>query len=94
MPEETKGSCTEEFKVAGEEVMDKIKELLHEGSVRHIVIKDETGKIVTEIPLAAGVLGVLLLPVIATVTALIVVASNYTIVVTRDADPTPTPEGH
>ena len=86
---DSKETYTEEFKVAADNLVDEIKKLVHEGTVRQIVIKDEFGNVKYEIPLAAGVVGVLLLPVFAAVAGLAVIASNYTIAVTREKDPEP-----
>ena len=48
---------TEEIKVAGEELVAKIKELVHEGNVRRIAIKNEEGKVIVEFPLTLGIVG-------------------------------------
>ena len=79
-PEKTK---TEEFKVTGEGLIAKIKELLHEGNIRRIIIKDEKGNTYIEIPLSVGIVGVLLLPVWAAIGAIAALAANFTIVVER-----------
>jgi hypothetical protein len=68
-------SWTEEFTVAGEDLMAKVKELVHETSVRRIVIRNEAKRINFEFPLALGVVGIALLPVwsaIALIAALVV----------------------
>ena len=51
---------TEEFRVEGEKLIAKVKELLHEGNIRRIIIKDKEGKTVMEIPMTLGVVGVLI----------------------------------
>ena len=51
-------SRTEEFTLRGEAVIAKIKELVHEGNIRRITIKDESGQTLIEIPLTLGVVGV------------------------------------
>jgi hypothetical protein len=71
----------EEYKVKGEELLGKIKEIVHEGNIRRIIIKDEEGKTVVEIPLTLGVIGALLLPTLAAVGAIAALAANYTLVV-------------
>ena len=48
---------TEEFRVEGEKLIAKIKELIHEGTIRRIIIKDKEGKTVMEIPMTFGVVG-------------------------------------
>jgi len=89
-------SFTEEFKVSGEAVVSKIKELVREGNVRRIIIKNEEGSTLIEIPLTIGVIGTVLLPVWAAIGAIAALAANLTIAVERrgagkpqPADPTP-----
>jgi len=78
-----------EFRVRGEEMLKKVKDIVHEGNVRKIIIKDEKGSTYLEIPLSFGVVGALFLPVLAAVGALAALASNFTIEVVRrdDAEP-------
>jgi len=78
-----KKTRTEEFKVKGEEVVTFLKKLMHEGNIRRIIIKNEEGKTLIEIPLTIGVIGTLLLPVWAAVGAIAALAANLTIVVER-----------
>jgi hypothetical protein len=73
----------EELSITGDELMAKIRELVHEGDVRRIIIKNEDGKVLIEIPLTIGVVGALLLPVAAAVGAIAALASRCTIVVER-----------
>ena len=61
---------TEEFKLDGGKVLDKIKELIHEGNIRRVIIKDREGKAVMEIPMTLGVMGVLIAPQLAALGAL------------------------
>jgi hypothetical protein len=88
MTEEKKEGKTkfEEFRVTGGEILDKIKEILHEGNVRRIILKDEKGKTFLEIPLTVGVVGALVAPVLAAVGAVAALASNLTIVVEKIED--------
>ena len=74
---------TEEFKLDGGKVLDKIKELIHEGNVRRITLKNEEGKILIEIPLTLGLVGAALLPVFAAVGALAAVATRMVIAVEK-----------
>lgn len=74
---------TEEFRVSGEEVLAKVKELVHEGNVRRIMIRNEKGETVVEFPLTVGVVGVLLLPMWAAIGAVAALLTNCTIVVER-----------
>jgi Domain of unknown function (DUF4342) len=74
---------TEEFKLSGDSVLAKIQELVHEGNVRRIIIKNEQGHTVAEFPLTAGVVGALLIPMWAALGAIIALAADYTIIVER-----------
>lgn len=83
----------EEFEVTGDVVIAKIKELLHEGNVRRITLKNEEGKTLIEIPLTVGVVGMVLLPVWAAIGAIAALAANLTIVVEKvEKIPAPTAE--
>jgi len=73
----------EEFQVTGDAVVSKIKELVHEGNIRRITIKNEEGKTLIEIPLTLGVVGAALLPVWAAISAIAVLVANLTIVVEK-----------
>ncbi len=77
------GYRTEEFKVSGEELLRKIKELVHEGNIRRIVIKNKDGGTFMEIPLSVGVVGVLLAPTLAAVGAIAALVSEATLVVEK-----------
>lgn len=74
---------TEEFRVEGEKVVSKIKEILHEGNIRRISLKDKDGRILIEIPLTIGVVGAILLPVWAAIGAIAALAAEMTIVVEK-----------
>ena len=74
---------TEEFQVNGEELIGKIKELLHEGNIRRVTIRNEEGKDLIEIPLTWGVVGALLLPVWAAIGAIAALVTDCTIVVEK-----------
>ena len=76
---------TEEFRVNGEELLAKIKELVHEGSIRRIVFKNKDGGTFMELPLAVGVVGALLAPTLAAVGAIAALVSQATVVVENDA---------
>lgn len=73
----------EEFKVKGDELLAKIRQLIHNGNVSRIIIKDETGKVYLEIPVTIGVIGALFAPVLAAIGALAALAANFTIEVVR-----------
>lgn len=74
---------TEEFKLEGGKILDKIKELIHQGNIRRITLKNEEGKTLLEIPLTVGVVGAALLPVFAAVGALAAVVTRMVIVIER-----------
>jgi len=63
-------SATNEFKVKGEELLQKIKQLIREGNVSRIIIKDDDGRTFLEIPVTIGVVGAIFAPVLAAVGAL------------------------
>ncbi len=71
----------EEFKVSGEALVDKIKELAHEGNIRRIIIKDKSDRSLIDIPLTFGVIGALLAPQLAAIGAIAALVTNATIVV-------------
>jgi hypothetical protein len=74
----------EEFRVNGEAVVGKVKEIIHEGNIRRITIKNDKGDTLIEIPLTVGVVGVILLPVWAALGALAALVANLTIVVEKE----------
>lgn len=74
---------TDEFKLTGEDVIAQVKQLVHEGNVRRIILRNEAGHTVAEFPLTIGVFGAVLLPVWAALGAIAALASNLTIVVER-----------
>jgi len=75
---------TEEFKFDGDALMGKIKELLHEGNIRRIIIKNEEGKTLIDIPLTMGVVGALLAPQLAAIGAIAALVTHGTIVVEKE----------
>lgn len=74
---------TEEFKVDGEKLVAKIKELIHEGNIRKVIIKDKDGKTIIEIPLTWGVVGVLLAPQLAAIGTIAALLTEATIAVEK-----------
>ena len=74
---------TEEFRVSGEELLGRIKGLVHEGNIRRIVIKNKDGGTVMEIPLTIGVVGALLVPTLAAVGAIAALVTEATVVVEK-----------
>lgn len=81
--EQTEKVRREEYEVTGEQVVAKIKELIHEGNIRRITLKNEEGKTLIEIPMTVGVVGAVLLPVWAAIGAIAALAANLTIVIEK-----------
>jgi CBS domain-containing protein len=77
---------TEEFQVSGDMLVDKIKELVHEGNIRRVIIKDGEGKTLIDIPLTLGVVGALVAPQLAALGAIAAMVTHGTIVVERVED--------
>lgn len=75
---------TEEFKLEGEKVLAKIKELIHEGNIRRVIIKDKDGKPLMEIPMTFGVVGMLIAPQLAAIGAIAALLTEATIVVEKN----------
>jgi len=74
---------TEEFRVSGEGLLAKCKELVHEGNVRRLTIKNEEGKTLIDIPLMLGVVGAVLAPQLAAIGAIAALVTDCTIIVER-----------
>ncbi|HAF62213.1 MAG TPA: hypothetical protein DCK95_07800 [Anaerolineaceae bacterium] len=75
---------TEEFRVNGDEILTKIKELVREGNIRRIIIKNEEGKPLIDIPLTVGVVGTIIAPQLAAIGAIASLLTHGTIVIERD----------
>jgi|TARA_Y100000310_G_C20187994_1_gene581205 uncharacterized membrane protein YvbJ len=73
----------EKFEVAGEDLVEKVKSLLHEANVRRIIIKNQEGKTVFEVPCSIGVISAVLVPILAALGAIAALAMSYTIIVER-----------
>jgi hypothetical protein len=74
---------TEEFQINGEEVIAKLKELMREGNIRRITIKNEEGRSLIDIPLTFGLVGVLLAPQLAAIGAIAALVSKCTLVIEK-----------
>ena len=77
---------TSEYKVRGDNLVAKIKEILHEGNVRRIIIKNDDGKTLLEIPLTIGLVGAMFAPVWAALGALAALAADLRIVVEKKVE--------
>jgi hypothetical protein len=73
----------EQFRVTGDAVVATIKDLVHEGNIRRITLKNDEGKVLFEIPLTVGVVGAILFPVWAAIGAVAALAANLIIVVEK-----------
>lgn len=80
----TRTRKTETFKVNGEQLLAKVKELIKEGNIRRIIIKDKNGKVIVEFPLTIGVVGTLIAPVLAAIGAIAALISECEIVVEKE----------
>ena len=80
---EEKEARTEEFAVNGERLVATVKELVHQGNIRRITVKNKEGKSLIEIPLTFGVVGALLLPTLAALGAIAALVTECRIVVER-----------
>jgi hypothetical protein len=74
----------EEIKVSGSKLKEKLKELIREGNVRRIVLRNPEGRTLLDMPITAGLAGAALLPFWAAVGAVVALAKDYTIGVERD----------
>ena len=75
---------TEEFKVKGEDLLQKVKQLIAEGNVRKITLKDKDGKVIATFPLTFGIVGAVLAPALAAIGAIAALVTECTISVERD----------
>ena len=73
----------ESFKVSGDEILSKVKEIIKEGNASRIIIKNDKEEVIMEFPLTVGAIGVVLAPVFAAVGTLTALATNCTIVVEK-----------
>ena len=74
----------EEVKVTGGKLKAKLKELIREGNVRRVIIRNPKGRVLLDMPLNAGVAGAVLLPFWIAVGAIVALAKDFTIMVERD----------
>ncbi|MFX0089308.1 MAG: DUF4342 domain-containing protein [Promethearchaeota archaeon] len=78
-----KSHWEEEYPVSSDGLIEKVKKLIHEGNVRRILVKNEEGKILLEIPVTIGIIGVILAPWLAALGVIAAIASKCTVVVER-----------
>lgn len=73
----------EEIKVLGSELVDKVKELIHEGNVSRIIIKNEAGQTIVEMPVTIAALGAVFAPLVAVASAIATLVTKCTVVVEK-----------
>ena len=73
----------EEYTVSGGDLVDRVRELLHEGNVTRVIVKDEGGKVLLEIPVTVGVVGVVIAPWLVALGVIAALVTNCKIVVER-----------
>ena len=73
----------EEIKVAGRDLVDKVKQLIHEGTIHRLIIKNEQGHTLIEVPITVAAIGAIAAPVLAAVGAIAAMVTNCTIIVER-----------
>ena len=73
----------EEFAISGEKLVSTVKELVRQGNIRRVTIKNKEGKTLVEIPLTFGVVGAVLLPTLAAIGAIAALVTECTIVVEK-----------
>ncbi|MCW4016035.1 MAG: DUF4342 domain-containing protein [Candidatus Bathyarchaeota archaeon] len=74
---------TEEYSVDSDNLIERVKELLHEGNVTRIIVKNEKGEILLEIPATVGVIGIVIVPWLAALGAIAAIATKCKIVVEK-----------
>jgi uncharacterized OB-fold protein len=74
---------SEEYTVSGSNLVDRVRELLHEGNVTRVIVKDMAGKTLLEIPVTIGIVGVVLAPWLAALGVIAALVANCKIVVER-----------
>ncbi|MBL0171191.1 MAG: DUF4342 domain-containing protein [Gemmatimonadaceae bacterium] len=76
----------DEIKVAGDKLKSTLKQLIREGNVRRIIVRNATGRTLIDMPLSAGLAGAFLAPFWAAVAGIVALTKEFTIVVERDPD--------
>jgi hypothetical protein len=84
-------SRSEEFQFSGDTLLAKIKEIVREGNIRRVVIKNEDGRVLIDIPLTIGVVGTLLAPQLAAIGAIAALVLKGSIVIEKEAQRETTP---
>ena len=78
------GTRSEEFQFSGDTLLAKIREIIHQGNIRRVIIKNEEGRTLIDIPLTLGVVGTLLAPQLAAIGAVAALVLRGSIVVEKE----------
>lgn len=76
---ETRAAPNEQYQLTGEDVIEKIKQIVHEGNVRRVLVKNAEGHVIVEFPLTVGVVGAALVPMWAALGAIVALVTDCTI---------------
>lgn len=74
---------TEKFTVSGEKILKKVKEIIKKGNARRIIIKNQKGNVLLEVPLTIGAVGIVLVPILVAVGTLTALITKCTIIVEK-----------
>ena len=80
---DTTSRTTEQYQLTGDDVISKIKQIVHEGNVRRVLIRNAEGHVIVEFPLTVGVVGAALAPMWAAVGAIVALVTDCTIEIER-----------
>lgn len=82
---------SEEFQFSGDTLIAKIKEIIRAGNVRRVIIKNEEGRVLIDVPLTLGVVGTLLAPQLAAIGAIAALVLKGSIVIEKEVEPVTPP---
>jgi len=85
------GARSEEFQFSGDTLIAKVKEIIRAGNVRRVMIKNEEGRVLIDVPLTLGVVGTLLAPQLAAIGAIAALVLKGSIVIEKEVEPTAPP---
>jgi hypothetical protein len=80
---------SEEFQFSGDTLISKVKDIIRAGNVRRVIIKNEEGRVLIDVPLTLGVVGTLLAPQLAAIGAIAALVLKGSIVIEKEVEPTP-----
>lgn len=90
-PRNDSGTRSEEFQFSGDTLLGKVKEIIHAGNIRRVVIKNDEGRTLIDIPLTFGIVGTLLAPQLAAIGAIAALVLRGSIVVEKEVEPAKEP---